>query len=343
MAREHIWKPLRRPELGLSDAISNVISKQEWLDPDLLTSVRLGPTLIVTSDYGGDYRASHYESLSFLVADLAFCWLWDEFREKVRREILGDSRSMSYKKLMSDKRRAKALVPFLRAANTIPGLSVTFLINKEITSLFSEPIPENSSISQVGELGKWKEQAFGKLSRIGHLGAMLIACMSAPGQDVLWITDQDEIAPNVGKLTEATRIIGHYLNHYLSHNIGHFRFGTTQSDSGSMEIEDLAALPDLTAGAMSEIMPRAFENQGIPPEQMFVPLPKGVSKKAQAILGWIADGLHPLRKAVICVDRAGESVYSVKFLTVLLESPIAEYDWRPDFQEYMQDKIIVQH
>lgn len=341
MAREHIWKPLHRPELGLSNAISNVVLKQEWQDPDLLTSVRLGPTLIITSDYGGDYKASHYESLAFLVADLTFCWLWNEFRQKVRGEILKDSRSISYKKLTSDKRRAKALVPFLRAANTIPGLLITFLIDRRIASTFSEPIPESGSRSQVGELSKWKRKPFGKLSRIGHLGAMLIACLSAPGQNVLWVTDQDEIAPNVEKLTEATQIIAHYLNHYVPHNMGHFRFGTTKSDDGSMEIEDLAALPDLAAGSMSEIVTCAFDNQGMPLGRVHIPLPKEISQKAHAIFGWLADGPHPLRKMVIRVDQTSKDAYSVKHLGTLLESPILEYDWRPEFREYMQDKIIV--
>jgi len=343
MTREHIWKPLHRPELGLCDTISNVILKQEWQEPELLTSVRLGPTLLITSDYGGDYKASRYESLSFLVADLTFCWLWDEFREKIRREILQDSRSMSYKKLMSDKRRARALVPFLRAANTIPGLLITFLIDRNIAPSFSEPIPEDGSLSQVGELSKWKEKSFGKLSRIGHLGAMLISCLSAPGQNVLWVTDRDEIAPNVGKLTEATTIIAHYLNHYVSHNMGHFRFGTTEVDNGSMEIEDLAALPDLAAGAMSEVMTHILESQGMPPTQIHIPLPKGVLEKAHAILGWLADGPHPLKKMVIYVDQTDNSTYNVKFLNVQLESPIAEYDWRPEFQGYMRDKIIIPH
>jgi hypothetical protein len=344
MTQEHVWRALHRPELGLCDAISDVISKQEWLEPALLTSVRLGPALLITSDYGGRFKGSRYESLSYLVADLAFCWLWDEFRKRIRKEILQDSRAISYKKLTSDKRRARALVPFLRAANTIPGLLSTFLIDTRIASYFSEPAPEDGSASQVGALSKWKEGSFGKLSRIGQLGAMLVSCLSAPGQDLLWITDRDEIAPNLAKLKEATKIIGHYLNHYSSHSMGRFQFGTTDVDNGSLEIEDLAALPDLAAGALSEVMTQIFDNRGVPLAQVHVPLPKAVPEKAHAILGWLADdGPHPLKKIVICVDQSGDTGYKVKFVSMYSESPMLQYDWRPEFREYVRDKIIIPH
>jgi hypothetical protein len=339
MLRDTVWKPLNRPEFGLTDAISDVIRQQEWKEPDALTSIRRGPTLILTSDYGGDHKGSQYESLSFLIADFIYCWLWDEFRQKIRKDILGDSRRISFKAL-NDKRRGKALVPFLRATNTIPGLLITFLIDKKIARLFSESASEDNDRNSIVKLGKWNQRSFSKLSRIGHLGAMLVACMSAPSQNLIWITDEDEIAPNVEKLTEATKLIGHYLNHYCSSNMGHFRFGTTKVDNGSMQLEDLTAIPDLAAGSMAEIL-GLNKNQGISLGSVHIPLPKGISRKAHAILGWLADGGHLLRKLVVCVDRVEDKdAYNIKLLSFFTEGPIAEYDWRYEADEYFKDKII---
>ena len=94
-----IWAPLGRPELALLNEISDLIFREEWLHPDALNSVRRGPTMLIASDYGGTHRAARYETLAFLVADLAFVWLWDEFRRDIRRKFMRDRRRLSYKQL----------------------------------------------------------------------------------------------------------------------------------------------------------------------------------------------------------------------------------------------------
>src|SRR5687767_15340318 len=50
---------------------------------------------------------------------------------------LADGRRMAYKSL-SDRQRAQALVPFLAAAEEIPGLCLVTIINREIRHLRSE-------------------------------------------------------------------------------------------------------------------------------------------------------------------------------------------------------------
>jgi len=320
MAVNHVWRPLNNSNLGVANTISNVIAQQEWQTPDLLTSIRNGPILMMASDYGSSHKTSQYESLSFVIADLAACGHWHHLRESVRMRILGPRRTMSFKKLMSDSIRAKSLMPFLRAADTIPGLLATFLIDKSVSPFLSEHMPNDDSQSQVGELSYWKENSFARLTRIGHLGSMLVACLSSSGQDVLWITDRDEIASNKEKLTEATNVVAHYMCHYLQHDMGNFRFGTTQSDNGSMELEDLASLPDLAAGAMSELMSCTIKQFGQPYGRVHKFLPKSVSKKTHAILAWIAEKQHPLKRITICVDRANDVSYKVNFLDICIDS-----------------------
>ncbi len=117
-----VWRPINRPNFSIVNSISESIRREEWLDPELLVSVDRGATLAVASDYAGDGGASGFHSYSFLLADLAFTWYWDDVRRELRRSILKDARSLSYKKLQSDRRRARFLVPFLRAVNSIPGL-----------------------------------------------------------------------------------------------------------------------------------------------------------------------------------------------------------------------------
>lgn len=320
MSDNHIWKPLNNSDFGIINTISSVIAKQEWKDPELFTSIRHCPKLIMASDYGSSYKNAQYESMSFIIADLSACGRWYYLRDSIRKKILGYRRTMSFKKLMSDRIRAKSLMSFLRAADTIPGLLATFLIDKKIAYFLSEQIPEDVSKSQVGKLSRWNEKSFTKLTRIGQLGAMLVAGVSSTGQDVLWITDQDEIASNKEKLTEATNVFAHYMCHYLTHNMGHFRFGTTKSDNGSMELEDLAALPDLAAGAMSELMSCTIKQLGRSHGRVKTPLPKDVSKKAHAILAWLAEREHLLKRIAICIDQVHGVTYKVDFLIINVDS-----------------------
>jgi hypothetical protein len=119
MIHQKIWQALERPELGMLDTISETIRIEEWRNPELLSSIRSGPSLVIATDYGGEHQSARYRSISFVLADLQFLWYWNDLREEIRKTILKDSRRLSYKRLT--KPAARALVRFLRATNTIPG------------------------------------------------------------------------------------------------------------------------------------------------------------------------------------------------------------------------------
>ncbi len=132
-----IWRPLARPDFGVANAISARLNLEEWRQPGFLTAVNRGPTLLVVSDYGGDHKECRFLSYSFLLADLTYLWHWDDERTRLRRDVLRDGRRLSYHRIQSDQQRARALVPFLRAANSIPGLLITFLVDKRIQTIFA--------------------------------------------------------------------------------------------------------------------------------------------------------------------------------------------------------------
>jgi hypothetical protein len=155
----------------------------------LLVSVDRGPTLAVVSDYAGDNGALGFHSYSFLLADLAFTWYWDEVRRELRRSVLKDGRRLSYKKLQSDQNRARCLVPFLRAANSIPGLLITLLVDKRIQSWF-KPDPA-VGFPEVVSRNRWRANQFEKLMRIVHFSALLVSGLVGPQQRVLWVSDKD--------------------------------------------------------------------------------------------------------------------------------------------------------
>ena len=164
MTGQLVWHPLNRPEFGLMDTMSSLIHRFELAQPDLLTTVRLGPTLFLATDFSGQHNLADYESYSFLIADLIYLWLWDDMRKEVRTEYLSNDRRMSFKGL-NDAQKKRALIPFLRAANCIPGLSITLLVDKSIPSLINQDGKLDISDAEYKDYQNWKPQVFEKLLR----------------------------------------------------------------------------------------------------------------------------------------------------------------------------------
>lgn len=334
--RLHVWRPINRPHFGSADVISERIRTQEWRQPDLLTAVNRGPTLLVVSDYAGDHRDSRFHSFSFLLADLAFLWYWDEVRSNLRRHMLSDGRRLTYKKLQSDNRRARVLVPFLRAANSIPGLLMTFLIDKRIESLF-KPDPEFvPSVEPVVPPEHWRDKPFEKLLRVAHLGALLVSGLVGDGQNLLWISDQDEIVPNDERHVEACKLLGHVLGHYLNCDVGRLGFATTRSDDGSFLLEDIAALPDFAAGALAEVATSMARSGALSANEVLTPMDRGLPEKARALTGWLADSSYALKKLAFVIDYVPPDRFQSKFLILGLDEAVPEYNYVPDLMRCLQ-------
>ena len=124
--------------------LSQTIRDMERAKSNLLPNLRIGSSIVIASDYGGQHDTSTYQSLSFLFANLESCGEWDSSRTRLRQEILSDGRRMSYKGL-NDIKKKETLLPFLFAANRIPGLSITFLVQRRLTIFLSR---QESSISR---------------------------------------------------------------------------------------------------------------------------------------------------------------------------------------------------
>jgi len=176
------------------------------------------PTLLVASDYGGEHARAEYQTISVLLADLrGLIASWEPRRRDVRSRFANDGRRLSYKKL-GDRQCAKMLLPFLSAANYLPGIVATFLIDRRIKSFFR--VARDRTEDLVVDPTTWKPKAFEKLLRVAHLGSLLIAGMSCERQNILWVTDHDAIAANLKKHAEATNVIASVLSGYLQHSLG---------------------------------------------------------------------------------------------------------------------------
>jgi hypothetical protein len=266
------------------------MSMLEDKDLNVFTDIRTGPNLIVASDYAGECKGDKSNSYSFLACDAIYLWLWHEMWEKTRSKHLPDGRRMSFKKL-NDKFRQGALVPFLKAANTIPGVLITFVFHKNTGLLFKG---EHTSWKH-----QWKRRPFEKLLRVAHLFSMIISCLSRNQQEIVWLTDNDEIMANEAKQKNTRSVVMHLLNHYLRHQISWTRFGTPKG----LASEDLLAIPDLACGAINELAEALFLAAGQKCNK-----PKmweaDIQNKAQKILDWYCDDAkHSLKRILVLVWR----------------------------------------
>jgi hypothetical protein len=284
----------------LMSSLSREIRDLEIRRANLLPDLRSGSTIIIGSDYGGQHDTSTYQSLSFLFADQAKCREWNSRRAQLRSELLCDGRRMSYKGL-NDTNKKRALFPFLLAANHIPGLSVTFLINKKIDSLFAKAGKLDIQTMGLDQFQHWSNYSFEKLLRVLHFISLFIAGLSGPGQDVFWFTDEDEIVPNSTRLSEVSGVLGGISSHYLKHDMGNLRCGTTKCDDGSRFIEDFAAIPDLIAGALADALtnnPTQIDPKSVGLTSRLVNL----SHKSAQIIAWFTDMTSSLKRLVCVID-----------------------------------------
>jgi len=244
-----------------------------------------GKTLLLVADFGGHHQKQHFDTYTFLILDLAKNTQWMAGQHHFRKDILPNRRRMSFKAL-NDGMRRRALVPFLRGAADIEGFLIQFAISKMGGSLFT-----GASEDEIGSelLERWKTNVQERLLRVLHLSAFLLSGLSVPGQDLLWIIDEDDIAANVPQLTDLTHLFARVLSSYCSHTLGHIRCSTTGiADDGSLVLEDLAAIADLTTGALGELCTGFIAEDLFPRKGLVTPLPSNLTSKTKLIASWMA-------------------------------------------------------
>jgi hypothetical protein len=285
------------PQLGSMNVMSGVIARTERKQPGIIPDLRRAPTLFIGSDSGGQHSDAEYEVTGFLCSNREALADWEAARSRLRETMLPNQRRMSYKGL-NDKHRQRALLPFLAAANRIPGLLFLVAIDRRIESVFQ-------GRSEIPELKSWKAQSVERLMRTIHIASLLARGMSAEGQDLWWFTDEDEIAANEERLRLLVNLFAGLTSNYLSHNMRHMRIGTTKSDTGRRDIEDYVSICDLAAGTVQDCLAREGMKIALKNPSLFIPKGQVQLAKVATIMDWLADNSQPLRRLILVMDEDG--------------------------------------
>lgn len=298
--RRSRWRCVPTLPRTFIDILNNEFLRLESKYYDCLPDMSRAKTLLLGSDYSGESSNAHYIVYSFLLSSLESWAEWEQKRLIVRRQHLSDFRRMSFKQL-SDGQRKRALLPFLEAANTLEGLSFSIVLNKRCKSIFADSPPLDLSNPQFAAYRKWKIGPLEKAFFILHVIGLLLGGLAVPGQNVLWFTDEDNIAANDDRIRELTNLFAWISSMYLTFTLGHCRCGTSRCDDGSRQIEDFLAIPDIIAGALAEQMevkvtdPPEFEN-------IFWMQRGDLAAKTRRITWWFSNSGQPLKRLVCFVD-----------------------------------------
>lgn len=265
----------------------------------------------MASDSSGQHLQSPFEVLGILIMDLDASLRWEAARQELRRGILKDSRRMAFKKLGEPVRR-RALVPFLRSADLIQGLCLSVAIHKSIT--FLEGPPEmRTQLTGMGTLkADWKSASFERMTTTAHIIGLLLGGLAAAGQNITWISDEDEMFESASKSEDTRRILSAFSSMYVTCELGILRLATTKVDEGDRFEEDLPAIADLAVGAWSEALAKLHKETGGHITGSIAPtLSDQLSTKADLLLSWFDDDSHPLKRVALIFDRRADGKFGV--------------------------------
>ena len=272
----------------------------------VLPLLRSDQQLFVTSDYSGMHKQAAFRTYSFLLVPSLPWKDWDERRRQLREDS-GVSRRMSYKTL-GDFQRYRIFRSFLQLAKDLPSWCITVAVDKRRGPLFGEP--RDGSIDRELRDG-WKQGSRESMLRITHFLALILSGVTSDRQNILWISDEDEIVANDARLAIVAKALAYSTSNLVSHDLGHLRVGSTKSDPGDLSLEDLTSIPDLVAGAVSDLLTHAPRRAA----GLFAPAPPALRFKGRAILAELFRDGFPMRTTVLTVEGARGSSLPARVAT----------------------------
>ncbi|HCS53848.1 hypothetical protein [Rubinisphaera sp.] len=316
-------------DLGLINVIDRTFVDRDRRRPNTFPCLHHTPTMISVSDYAGSHKSSAFECYSFAILGDPDFALWDDRRIEWRhRQSLG-RRTFAYKKL-GDKKKAVLLSEFLNLVGDLCGVCVSFLVDRRLNGLFDgDGESDRTIVAEQWPKAKYRKATFDRLLRVTHFNSFVLAGLVGPHQNVLWITDQDDIAANERQLRALTEIFGSGMCRYLilpdgtlPFRLGHIRCGTTASDNGTLQCEDIASIPDLVGGALSEVFTK-YSDTGIRLRKgIDLSPPADVSLKTRSIMGWMTEE-HRLKQVVVCIEPAPSPSLFTVTLVDFIGSPLS--------------------
>jgi hypothetical protein len=153
------------------------------------------------------------------------------------------------------------------------------------------------------------------MARTVHFATLLVSACCLPSQHLTWITDQDEMVANDDRLTDVMDFASRMMGLYVSFELGEFAMNDTSSDPGDKSFEDFVAIPDLVAGAFSEVLTMWSQDTSNHQRRILDLGSLRLTEKAETIVSWFSEGGLSLARCVILIDKVGPHLFQVRNLT----------------------------
>lgn len=295
------------------DVVAVVGRECEYIErthPTLMPAAWRGSHVFVASDYGGSHQGSSFDSYAFLIADADALWEWRARMEHVRQTIVKDGRTISFKD-RHDTVQQRAEPMFLVAANRIPGVVVTVVVDRTIAHARAFPTraevraaagdPAQEAVADL--LSPVKPPVFERLMRVVWFGSSLVAGLVEPEQSLFWITDDDDIAAN----TERTELFGKsvagargVIQPGAAERVKVTKPSSWPTLAKRLAWGDLLSVADYTAGAVAAALTAGRHighNLASPLVQLFPA--DAIPPDIAALSAWVADDRWPLKRWVL--------------------------------------------
>lgn len=270
-----------------------------------------GREVVIATDTSGLHRQSRFEVLGIVIFDFDSSLQWEILRQTVRREFLKDSRRMAFKRL-DESVRQRALIPFLRAADQMHGLCMCVSVNKQLNILGGGRLMFEQLKKECLLKASWTFESFERMARTTQFVSLVIAGLCSEGQNVRWISDEDEMFESPQKSEDTLRLLTAFQRINIKWPLGKLHAGTTKLDEGDRFEEDFAAIADLAAGAFGELVMKLKPNSdGCVVDACIDDLISDVSGKTDVLLSWLTDNTHPLKRISLIFDRRADGKFRV--------------------------------
>lgn len=198
---------------------------------------------------------------AFVVTSDTHVQVWRERQIEVRSKHPLTAKILEYKNL-GDGVRWRALPDTLDAANGLRGLLLVLNIPDNLVlpdSVLEATIDHLKSIEVLKH--DWKPKEFRKMFRVASTVAWLVARCSTEGQNVRFLSDEDNVWNNTSQQGDMQRMLGVFYAQAGPHKLGRRTWSTYCSKGRySMSAEDLVAITDRAAGVVDFVASQTRKN-----------------------------------------------------------------------------------
>lgn len=305
------WRSASPTSVHCIDWLSQAILKLSFQYPGRLPDLSGSHRLLLLSDYTSSPYQHYY---SFVLTNEKELQKFSREIENWRTRYRIGTRRFEYKKF-SDRIKLRLLPQFLKMMDQVPAVSLTIAIERKIKSLISGPNIERTAYPAIENVpDSIADSLVEKVFRSAAFASVLVNGLAKSGQDLVWISDDDDMFAD-HRVREGVRpIIEEVFNLTTSAQMGTLDLALASTFERHAAINDLLSVSDLCCGYFSTHHDKA--------RGLISPIPK----RRDAILSaWLARHGRPLRKLVFAYEQNVEGGPTLH--RQVLSRPIGGTSW----------------